>query len=208
MLLKCFLIALLLVQVMESFSPSRNGNISLICTLYIAIENWLIHVTDLFTDLMDKTYKESSNSDIGPADVIQDLHAKYQMAVNKAENVAANALQSADKALNQQENDVNIDSVNSNVYLGEPSSLFRFRRRAEAEEDEEVEEDDENEEEDEDEAEESSLEADRVLQAQESSSLEAEKVVEGDTSEAAKIPPEKIDKMIDLMNSLNQQFGN
>ena len=42
--------------------------------------------------------------DLGPVDVIRDLHAKFEAAVNKAENVAQSAVQDANRAINVQEN--------------------------------------------------------------------------------------------------------
>ena len=108
---------------------------------------------------------------VAMADAVQDLQAKYEAAVNKAESVAASALRTADAALHQQETGQRHDL--------DEEAMFRYKREAE---------------------EEAEIESDRVKVGQ-SGEENAQK-------NAAKIPPEKIDKMIDLMNSLNQQFGN
>lgn len=109
--------------------------------------------------------------DNGPSDVIHDLHAKYQAAVNKAERVAEGALQYASKALGEQ-------SKQGHSIRDVQDDTLRFKRDNSNRHnyDEEIEIDE-------------MPEADAVKEGKE------------------KISPAKVDKMIDLMNNLNRQFG-
>ena len=144
--------------------------------------------------------------DSGPSDVIHDLHAKYQAAVNKAESVAQAALHVAGDALKEQAKEKRGGSSFSTRYKRDIAKVrgrdrrHRHRRsgsssrhddddddRSDDDDAVDNDRDDENDEEDD----EGLPRAGRVKS----------------TNSADKISPQKIDKMIDLMNSLNQQFG-